>query len=144
MLDNSVRPFIGWFWIQPASTVQRTKASLYTKPNCKHRKNTGSFYLKYRHWMKSTGKERRTSEERDDKQWKKGWDVSLSLSFSFSLPVLFCCEAGTSLSLSILYWSLSLSLDCPRVPLVIYNFRASEASETLSGLFNWESRIYIY
>ena len=26
--------------------------------------------------------------------------MSLSLSFSFSLPVLFCCEAGTSLSLS--------------------------------------------
>ena len=34
--------------------------------------------------------------------------TSLSLSFSFSLPVLFCCEAGTSLSLSFLYWSLSL------------------------------------
>ena len=28
--------------------------------------------------------------------------------------------------------------------LVIYNWRASEASETLSGLFNRESRIYIY
>ena len=35
-------------------TVQRTKASIYTKPNCKHRKNTGYFYLKYRHSMKST------------------------------------------------------------------------------------------
>ena len=34
--------------------------------------------------------------------------TSLSLSFSFSLPVLFCCEAGTSLSLLFLYWSLSL------------------------------------
>ena len=34
--------------------------------------------------------------------------MSLSLSFSISLPVLFCCEAGTSLSLSFLYWSLSL------------------------------------
>ena len=27
-------------------TVQRMKASIYTKPNCKHRKNTGYFYLK--------------------------------------------------------------------------------------------------
>ena len=34
--------------------------------------------------------------------------TSLSLSFSFSLPVLFCCEAGASLSLSFLYWPLSL------------------------------------
>ena len=36
--------------------------------------------------------------------------TSLSLSFSFSLPVLFCCEAGTSLSLCRFCIGLTLSL----------------------------------
>ena len=36
------------------------------------------------------------------------------------------------------------SVDAVRSSGRTHNWRASEASETLSGLFNWESRIYIY
>ena len=45
-------------------------------------------------------KETTNSEKKDG--------TSLSLSFSFSLPVLFCCEAGTSLSLCHVCIGLSL------------------------------------